>query len=389
MASRKDNKGRVLRTGESQRKDGTYQFRYTDAFGKRQCVYAKTLDQLRQKEEDVLKNQIDGIDSSGQKMTFDNLFALFLRLKENQVRETTYETYSCSRKLVAKYPISRLQIGDIHTSLMKEWLYSLLKDGYSQGTIRSLKHTLHGVFDIAVSDDLIRKNPCSFKLYFKEKVPTQKFALTLIQQKQLLEYIKEHKRFVSYYNMVVILMGTGMRISELLGLTIKDIDFSNRRISVNHQLIRNSGSQFIVTPPKSEKGNRLIPMLKDVEASLKNQIANRNPKQEAIIDGYYGFLFVNQESGLPYTRAAIRYALTEIIEAYNCKNSEKLPHLSPHIFRHTFASTMIQSGMDAKTLQHILGHANVSTTLDIYTHMFDEHADFAIKQAEEFISASR
>lgn len=389
MASRKDNKGRVLRTGESQRKDGTYQYRYTDVYGKRRCEYAKTLNDLRIKEEEITKTLIEGLSPYSQSMTFDDLFGLFLKMKKGQIRNTSMATYENMRKMVQKYPISRLPIVSIKQTTLKEWLFGMLEDGYSQGTVRSLKHVLHGVFDLAVSDDILRKNPCTFKLFFKEKEPTKKYALTLQQQKQLLDYIKVSDRFSSYYDIVLILMGTGMRISELLGLTIGDVDFRRNRIHVGHQLFKETGGRIVVSVPKSEKGNRYIPMTSEVRASLKRVITTRSVPQELMIDGYYGFLFVNPSTGIPYTRAAIRYVLNELIDEHNGCNKQQLPHLSPHIFRHTFASTMIQSGVDAKTLQHILGHANISTTLDTYTHMFEDAIVSAMEKAEDFISASR
>jgi len=389
MSSRKDNKGRVLRPGESQRKDGTYQYRYTDLMGKRRYEYAKTLQDLRTREEEIFKNKLNGIDTFNQKITLEKLCERYLKVVKPTVRSSTFETYGYNVKLICNYPISKVPIADIKTVPIKEWLYSLEEEGYRQGTIRTIKHFLYTIFDVAVADDLLLKNPCSFRLRFREKEPTQKFALDLSQQKQLLDYTKSSLRFGRYLDLIIVLMGTGMRISEALGLTIKDINFATNTIHVSHQLVKETGKEHHIVRPKSEKGDRLIPMTAEVRQSIRNAIAHRTTNREVIIDGHYGFLFVNPQTGVPYTRAAIRYILKNLIDEHNKECEFALPALSPHIFRHTFASNMIHSGMNAKTLQAIMGHANVSTTLEIYAHMFESQTANIMKIAEEYITSSR
>lgn len=389
MASRKDSKGRVLRTGESQRKDGTYQYRYLDIMGKRRYEYAKNLQDLRIKEAEILKSQMDGLNTFDQKITLKDLCQRYLKVVKSSVRKSTFETYGYKVKLICNYPISRLPIADIKLALVKEWLYSLEEEGYRQGTIRSIKHFLYSIFDTAVTSELMLKNPCAFRLRFGEKEPSQKFALDLSQQKQLLDFTRSSERFSQYLDMIIVLMGTGIRVSEMLGLTVKDVDFTSNTIHIGHQLVKYTGDDPHVVRPKSEKGNRFIPMTAEVRQSIRRIITNRSTDREVIIDGTYGFLFVNPYNGVPYTRAAIQYILKQLINEHNSLCSSKLPTLSPHIFRHTFASNMIHSGMDAKTLQCILGHANVSTTLEIYAHMFDSQTAKLMKIAEDYIASSR
>ena len=110
-----------------------------------------------------------------------------------------------------------------------------------------------------------------------------------------MNFIREDKSYTKYYDEFVVLLGTGMRVSEFCGLTLQDLDFQNRRIRVDHQLVRERGGKYYVEKTKTECGCRFIPMREEVFQSLQNLLANRKRlKNEVIIDGYSGFLLLDK-----------------------------------------------------------------------------------------------
>ena len=198
--------------------------------------------------------------------------------------------------------------------------------------------------------------------------------MTENQQKLWLDFIKNDKTYSKYYDQYVILLVTGLRISEFCGLTLKDLDFDNRRIRIDHQLIQVFGKGYRIEKPKTEKGVRYIPMTNAVFASLQS-ILNSRPKSktEIIVDGYSNFLFLTKD-GNPESKNSIERRTRRILAKYNKLHDEPLPNITPHIFRHTFCSNMANAGMNVNYLKYLMGHSKVTTTLDVYTHSDYEEA---------------
>jgi len=386
MASRKDNKGRVLKAGESQRKDGFYQYRYTDPMGKRCYEYAPTLSQLREKEETIQIMLSNGLCYASQKMSVNELFERFLTMKKGQIRESSLLTYQTIRNLVQNYPFGRLAISQIRQTDVKTWLFDLVKEGYTQGYVSTVKQILHGVFELAVAECILGSNPCHFKLTFGVKEESNKFALSHKQQQQFLFQVSCMPKVFHLLPFFRVLLGTGMRISELVGLTKDCIDFKKNVIHVTHQLsYKRSVGGPAISPPKTQKGDRYIPMSTEVASSIREALEMRsfisaNPD----IDGHHDFIFMHYRTGMPYGRGYIRQKIEQVIEAYNKDNpDEPMPHITPHIFRHTFTSNLLEAGVPPKTVQYILGHADVTTTMNIYAHVSQEHLQNVIKIAEK------
>ena len=237
-SKRTDKRGRSLRTGECQRKDGRYQFQYKNSAGKRQCVYDTTLSGLREKEKQILKDLQDGIRSEdSRKITVSDLVEMYFE-HHRGIKEATSSSY---RKIfhthIKHTPLGKKPICSIKISDMMKFYNSLLDKGLSTGYIHIMNAFLSPAFDMAVDDDLLRKNPCSgimSKLEKTEKTP--KNAMTLAEQKCFLNYLENSKRFHTYLPLFTILLGTGMRIGECLGLTWNDIDLNNKLIHITHTL---------------------------------------------------------------------------------------------------------------------------------------------------------
>ena len=381
MSSRKDNKGRVLEKGESQRKDGTYMSRWNDWSKKRQTIYARTLNELRQKKLQVTKTEIiSGVSWESNKITVRELIDRYLSLKK--VRITTEQKYRYLINMLDKIQILDIPIKDIKTSLAKQYMITLSNMGYSYGTVQNAKTLLKPAFQMAVEDDYIVKNPFLFTLSnIIENDSKQRFSMSEEEVSHYIEFISNHGWFRHIYDDVVILLNTGMRVSELYGLTFKDVDLKNRRINVNKQLHRIEG-KYVVLPPKSKAGNRILAMNDETRKAFMHKRAEVRPKVEYAIDGYTGFVFINH-LGFPKTRRDLEGSMREVRKKHIELGLGELPQITPHVLRHTFCSRMVEKGMNVKTLQLVMGHSDISTTLDVYTH---KKPDDVAKEMEQYIA---
>ena len=383
---RKDNKGRILRTGESQRKDLIYQYRYTDIRGKRQSVYSSDLKELREKEKEIQKQLDNGIDYAAGKITVIQLLERYISLKQG-VRYNIKFGYNFVLNLIKKEDFGYRQIRDIKVSDAQKWIMKLHSDGKGYSTITSVRGVVKPAFQMAYNEDIIRRNPFDFKLVDVVPNDSQKrIAMTDEQQKIWMDFIREDKTYCKYYDEFVVLLGTGMRVSEFCGLTKSDLDFENRRIRVDHQLVRERGGKYYVEKTKTECGIRFIPMTDDVYQSLKNILANRRKmKTEIIVDGYSGFILIDKDCH-PKVALHIENEMRWAMKKYKKLHPEQpLPHITPHVFRHTFCTNMANKGMDIKTLQYLMGHSDVGVTLNVYTHA---SYDRAVEQMAKIVDLS-
>ena len=375
MERRKDSKGRVLKKGESERKDGRYQYRYNDAFGARKTVYANGLNELRDLEKRIEKDIGDGIDYSKGQMTVYELVKRYLSLKQG-VRYNTRIGYNFVSNILGKEPFSRLKVSNVKVSDAQKWIIKMYNDGKGYSTLSSICGVVKPAFQMACNEDVIRKNPFDFKI--TDVVPNnskKREALTEDEQIEWLSFIKNDKTYCKYYDEFVVLLNTGMRVSEFCGLTSKDLGFNNRKINVDHQLVRERNGKYYVEKTKTQAGCRFIPMTNGVFQSLKRIIKNRPKlKIEPFVDGYTGFILVDK-NGNPKIALHIENEIRWSLKKYKKLFPNKPPIIvTPHVLRHTFCTNMINAGMDAKKLQYLMGHSDVSTTLNIYTHMGYEKA---------------
>lgn len=206
----------------------------------------------------------------------------YIRQKKG-VRHNTMANYNFVINIIASEPFGQRRIDKVKLSDAKEWLIKLQDDGRGYSSIHSIRGVVRPAFQMAVDDDLIRKNPFAFQLstvVVNDSVTRE--AITRKQERQFLEFIQSDRHFSQYYEGIYILFKTGLRISEFCGLTIEDINFDKHFINVNHQLQRTRNMEYVIEEPKTESGIRLIPMTKDVEECFRHIIKNRKkPKQYA------------------------------------------------------------------------------------------------------------
>lgn len=380
MSRRKDNKGRLLKTGESQRKDGRYAYKYQDKNGKSKFLYSWRLTDtdpipkgkrfcrsLRDLERDLQRDLFDGIDSSGKKMVLWQLYEKHNALKPN-VRQSTETGRKYLMDILKSDTLGNMPIESIKPSDTKEWAIRMKKNGYSYQTINNYKRSLKACFYTALNDDLVRKNPFNWNLSdVLEDDTIHKTALTDEQVNALLSFLKIDDVYKKYYNAIMVLLYTGLRISELCGLTVSDIDFEQGFIRVNHQINYDKG-KYSINEPKTDSGIREIPMLEPVRKALMDEIKGRIDVQQILIDGYSDFVFLNQKS-LPMYAHCYSNAFFSLIKKYNkYHKGNELPLITPHTLRHTFCTNMANKKITPNTLQYIMGHKNITMTLGYYTH---------------------
>ena len=172
----------------------------------------------------------------------------------------------------------------------------------------------------------------------------------------------------NYYDDIVILLETGLRVSELYGLTKSDVSFERRCIFIRHQLCRTADQPYFITPPKTKSGIRTIPLTDTAYLSLRRVVKERPvPKVEMMVDGYSGFLFLDK-LGRPKVAMHLENYMRNFAKRYRKAFTTRMPKVTPHVLRHTFCTNMQRAGIDVKSLQYLMGHSNASVTLDVYTH---------------------
>ena len=384
-AKRRDNKGRVLHVGEAQMEDGRYMYRYKDPYGKRKTVYSWRLTSgdptpsgkrkevsLREKIREIENNIKRGMYTTD--MTVCELVEKYLTTKTG-VAYSTRQGYQFVQNLLAKESFGQRKIVEVKTSDAKIFLIQLQESGKGYSTVCTVRGVLRPAFQMAADDDMIVKNPFQFELHtVVVNDSVKRDALTREQERKFLQFILEDNHYSQYYDSIYILFKTGLRISEFCGLTIKDIDFRKKVIKVNHQLQRTSDMRYVCEKTKTENGVREVPMTPDVVDAFKRIIKMRpKPKIEPVIDGYSGFLFLDK-NGKPRVALHWEKYFQLSVAKYNKIYRVQLPQITPYVCRHTFCTNMAKSGMNPKVLQYIMGHGDISVTLDTYTHIKSEDA---------------
>ncbi len=410
QARRKDSKGRALYDGEQQKKDGRYEFRYRDIYGVRRSVYSwcltdsdKTPDgkpvprgeSLRAKERVIKKELSTGRDfHTASKCTLNQRFDEYIQNKIN-IKPSTKSNYIYMYNHNVRDTVGRMTMSTINYSVMNEFFNELIKEkGFKPNSVENIHTILNPVFDNAVYDGLIRVNPCckimkeirSSKDWVSRKI-SSKDAISKTEQQELLDFVKNHPTHQRWYNILVVLLGTGMRVGECTGLTEKDCDFANGKISVNHTLIYRQWEDGkcgykVMETPKTKKGIRTIPMFEEVKQALLSELEYRNThtNKHTVIGWHKDWVFLNR-FGTVMAPDSINSALERIKRDYDKEHDVKMPKITNHILRHTFCTRMMESGMNMKVLQEIMGHSNFDTTADIYTTMTE---DFKQETLNEF-----
>lgn len=417
---RKDNKGRILKDGESQRADGRYMYQYTDAYGKRRTVYSwklvetdklpngkKNLLSLREQEEQIKLDLKDGIRAGMGKMMLNDMFDIYFATKHN-LKQSTRTNYRYMWDKYARNTIGMKKMNLIKKSDILHFYHDLLDKGFKPNSTEIMNTILHSTLQMAVDDGYIRLNPTAGCMAEIKKShdwdKPKRHALTIEQQEVFIRYTGQSDMYKHWLPLFTTLLGTGCRIGEIIGLRWEDVDFKNNIISINHNMVYrvqdNGKCEFHITTPKTRNSVRIIPLLSQVRHALlmerKMQLALGRTSQK-VIDGYTDFIFQNRYGNV-HNPITINRAIKRIYTSYNkqeIKLAEKehrepimIPHFSCHNLRHTFCTRFCENETNIKVIQEIMGHSDISTTMDIYAEATQDKKKEAFGNLEGKIKIS-
>lgn len=391
---RRDYKNRILRNGESQRKDGRYRYTYVDENGNPKDIYSWKLEStdkvpvgkrdcvsLREQIRELNRKKILGLMIKDGDISVLELTKRYVATKTG-VTHNTEAGYKTVISILEKEEFGTRRIDSVKVSDAKLWLIKLQKENKrSYSSIHSIRGVVRPAFQMAVDDDILVKNPFEFQLatvVVNDAIMRE--AISRVDERKFLEFVKNDNHFCQYYDGIFLLFKTGMRISEFTGLTIQDIDLKNREINIDHQLQRKRDGTYVIVPTKTNAGTRVLPMSTEVYRCCKRILENRHaPRIEPVIKDVSGFLFFDK-NGMPMVSLHWEHYFKHICQKYNKIYKVQMPKVTPHVCRHTYCSNMARSGMNPKTLQYLMGHSDIGVTLNTYTHLGLEDAKEEVRK---------
>ena len=308
---------------------------------------------------------------------------------EKYARSNTMSNYIYMYDTFVKPSIGNRRITWIKKSNMKAF-YNYLVDerGLQSATIDSIHNVLHQMFDLAIDDCYIRSNPTENVLKELKRVhgfkKDKRRALSKEEQDLFLDYLKNSKIYSHWYPLFAVLIGTGLRIGELTGLRWCDVDLEKGIIDVNHTLVyyahRDEGglarNYYTINTPKTQNSCRQVPIMDFVKEAFlmeKEYQEKHHLECKAVIDGYTDFVFLNKYGNVRLN-SILNRTIKKIIVKCNDEQFLKdehpkvlLPNFCCHSLRHTFTTRMCEAGVNVKVMQDVLGHTDITTTLNIYT----------------------
>lgn len=367
----KDLRGKELGVGISQRKDGYYVGRFTGKNGRKQKLFKKIRECQKwiadEKYKDANLNTMHC-----KSITLDDWYTEWISVTKKTIRGTTLSSYEITYNQYIKPYIGEKNICEITPFDCQKVMNAMGDKEYKSSSILKTKSVLKLMLESAVENELIDKNPCGKKT--KSNVGTSskaREALTLEEHKKLLEVVDE----AGYADQYKFALQTGIRAGELIALQWDDIDFKRNIIIIQRTAhYRNHPGEWEFGDPKTGSGKRTIPLTKEAAMLLKKQ--KLKPRPDIISPCFQNLVFLSK-NGTPISNQSYDVILKRLCKKYN------LPKISMHILRHTFATRCIEAGMQPKTLQKILGHSNISMTMDLYVHVTEDQKQKEIKEIEQ------
>ena len=308
--------GKELGKGLSQRKDGLYQGRFVNRFGKKQTVYAKTLNEVRQKLRNEQYEDEKALNVVAKDVTLDEWYEIWMDTCKKNCRDSTKETYAGHYRRIQK-ALGWRKLTSLNLLIMQQAINELETDNERKNSKKILVDMLEKAID------------------------------------------------------------TGMRIGELMGLQWSDVDFEKKVVHVRRSLcyFRKDGKYvFEWHDTKTHNSKRTIPLTTRAMEALKKQ---RVRGQEILLknaqtaqDEYKNLVFVTRNN-----RPTQQFIVQECMDVTTRRIQKEHPEFerfSPHCFRHTFATRAIENGMQPKSVQKLLGHGSLQLTMDLYCHVTDD-----------------
>lgn len=367
MSKRGNGEGSIYFSEKLNRWIGQYTAgRKADGSLNRKSVYGNTRKEVKDKLQKKLEDISKGINVDKCDITVYELGSEIIetKFKANKIKGTSYKTMSYSLNKIKNSNIASLKIQKIMFNDIQEFLYTITS--LSNSYIEKIVITLNLIFNEAINRDYIYKNPMRNVVIPKSNVNTKIVqALTVEQQKELLKLINGHK----YEDLFKIGMFTGLRCGEILALTPENIDLEKNIIHIIKTVSRDENNKVIISTVKTEGSVRDIPITDLFKDNLINALNNMKENENNLI-------FTSRNKAI-ITVSTIDSYLTRLA----IKNNFEVSNLSSHILRHTYATRCIENGMPAEVLQKLLGHKNITTTINTYTTIFDAFRNDVVKNS--------
>ena len=377
--------------GICQRKDGLYSVRFVSSEGKRQVKCFSSLPEAR--------NWLEGAKYADRHedvfappdMTVTEWFEFWISHIVGDLVPNTQRNYRERYEYNVKPVIGKMRLTDVKPMHCK-MVFNRMEASYAGSTIRQTYIAMGTMFRVAMMNDMIQKHPMDGVRFTKPVRATDDIKLlTRDEQRVFLETAKRSHN----YNQYALILETGLRTGEMIGLTWDAIDFQNLTLTVNKTLEFRHGEQYWrAGPPKTQHNYRTIPLTDRAYEILKGIWNSRPERKESptldktleYIDRRTGvssrlvmrdLVFINWRTGEPAKNSSYDTHLYKLCDEAGIK------HFCMHALRHAYATRAIESGMQPKVLQKLLGHASIKTTMDRYVHVTAESLDYAIKQFQQ------
>ena len=369
----KNLKGKELGVGISQRKDGMYTARFTDRFGKRRQQYFKKLQECRNW---IAQAQFD--DEHGNALRCDNptvdaWYQYWIdEVKGNNIRYNTRRNYNERYERNVKPFIGNMLLADVKP-IHCQHILNKMGEAYANSIIKQCRVVMRMMFDCAAENEIIPKNPVTKSVKCasgrKKKAPR---VLTVAEQRAFLEAVKGTRS----YNQFAFVLQTGLRTGEMVGLRWSDVDFDKKMIRICRTMeYRKCSGEWKTGDSKTKSGERAIPLTQEAYSILRDQ--KEKLKSLKVVPIEFSDTVFLSERGTPIKNNAYDSLIYYYCDRIGMKK------FSMHTLRHTFATRCIEGGMRPKTLQMILGHANISMTMDLYVHVTEDAKKQEIKNIEQ------
>lgn len=386
----KNLKGKELGKGICQRKDGLYSAIFIGKTGRKYEKYFKTLPEARNWLEDAKYEDKHDEPQLSAAVTVDEWFEYWIENIVGDLAPNTRRNYRERYVHNIQPCIGKMLLTDVKPMHCKMVLNRMEKT-YSGGTIRQAYITMGAMLRSALMNDMISRHPMNGVLYNKPvRAVDDIHFLTIEEQRRFLETAKRSHNYRQY----ALILETGLRTGELIGLTWDAIDFEKRTLTVNKTLeYRHRDKAWRAGPPKTRQSYRTIPLTTRAIELLKELYAERDTRKQSDIlsleleymDRRTGqvsklrmrdLVFINWRMGEPAKNSSYDTHLYKLCDEAGIK------HFGMHALRHTYATRAIESGMQPKVLQKLLGHASIKTTMDRYVHVTDDSLENAVRQFE-------
>ena len=386
----KNLKGKECGKGISQRKDGLYCARFVDEFGKRREKYFSALPEARNWL-DAARQAAKGESASvSADMTVDTWFDYWINYIVGDLALNTRRNYRERYEHNIQSVIGGMKLTSVKP-LHCKMVLNQMNEQYAGSTIRQAYITMGTMFKAALMNDLIAKHPMDGVRYTKPvRAANDIKYLTVEEQRKFLETATRSHN----YNQYALILETGLRTGEMIGLTWDSIDWEKHTLTVNKTLeYRHELGCWRAGPPKTPQSYRTIPLTNKAYEILKRISYGKNSRKKSDIlsevleymDRRTGqkvkmfmsdIVFLNWRTGEPAKNSSYDSHLYKL-----CDEAE-IKRICMHALRHTYATRAIEKGVQPKVLQSLLGHASIQTTMDRYVHGTDESLINAVRQFE-------